>query len=474
MMDLSLVVPELVLTAFVFVVFTIDLFDTRKRALGYLSGLLLAALLVLTAVQTGGGELSGGLYLVDAYTHFFRLFFPATTLFVILFSVDYVAKRLRYAGEYYSLLLMATLGMVLMAGAGELITAYLSLELLNFCLYVLAAYAKFDVRSNEAGVKYIILSVVASALLLLGISYIYGMTGSTNFREIAVGLTQQGWSQGALAGLVLITSGLAFKVAAVPFHMWTPDVYEGAPTPVTAFISVAAKAAGFVLLIRLFSQAFMPAIESWGPLLQLLAALTMTVGNLMAIQQRNIRRLLAYSSIGQAGYLLMGAAVLSGFTANGMLLHLAGYTVTGLAAFLCVTVYQNLTGAEDIDGYAGMAQRSPLLALGLTMALFSLAGLPLFAGFTTKFYLFTAVAAQGGLGLVALAVVNSLVSLYYYLRVVRQLYIAEPADASRLPLPRIAAGALVALMVLVVLVGVYPYPLEAIIEVAVRPLGLPG
>ncbi|MEK7214557.1 MAG: NADH-quinone oxidoreductase subunit N, partial [Chloroflexota bacterium] len=380
-MDLGLVVPELLLTAFAFVIFTVDLLGSRKRGLGYLGALLLVVLLVVTVLQTGTGELSSGLYLVDTYTHFFRVFFPATTLFVVLFSIDYVAKRLRYPGEYYSLLLLATLGMVLMAGAGELVTAYVSLELVNFCLYVLAAYAKFDNKSNEAGVKYIILSVAASALLLLGIGYLYGMTGSTTFREIAAALAQQGWSAGTLVGLVLIAAGLGFKVAAVPFHMWTPDVYEGAPTPVTAFVSVASKAAGFVLLIRLFSLGLMPAIESWGPLLQLLAAVTMTVGNLLAIQQRNIRRLLAYSSIGQAGYLLMGAAFLSESTVNGILLHLVGYTFTGLAVFLCVTVYQNLTGAEELEGYAGMAQRSPLLALGMTMSLFSLAGLPLFAGF---------------------------------------------------------------------------------------------
>jgi NADH-quinone oxidoreductase subunit N len=474
-MDAALVLPELALTACVFAVFVADLFvpDGRKRLLGRATALLLLGLLVITALQTQTGSVFGGTYVIDTYIHFFRLFFIAASLFIVLFSVDHAAQRLRYNGEYFSLLLMATLAMVLMAGSAELITAYLALELLNFCLYVLSAYNKSDLRSNEAGVKYIVLSVLASALLLMGVSYLYGIAGGTAYGDIARALGSQEWGAGPLLALGFIVAGLGFKVAAVPFHMWTPDVYEGAPTPTTALISVSAKAAGFALLLRLFTGGLLPAAAIWAPLLAVLAAITMTAGNLMALRQRNVKRLLAYSSIGQAGYLLMGLAVPSAFTAEAVLVHMAGYAITGLGVFLCVTAYETLTGADDVDGYAGMAQRAPLLALGLAVGLFSLAGLPLFAGFTTKFYLFTAVSAGGGLWLMALAVVNSLVSLYYYLRVIRQVYIAESPHHDRLVVPRAVSGALIGLTGLTVLVGVYPAPLVAAAGAAAWALGLP-
>ncbi|MBI2886552.1 MAG: NADH-quinone oxidoreductase subunit N [Chloroflexi bacterium] len=476
-MDFTLVYPELLLTAFVFVVLGADLFVPRgqKQALGLVSAALLLLTLLYAAAQTGLGQLYGGIYVVDTYTHFFRLFFVATTLLVVLLSLDYVRLRLRYPGEYYGMLLLAGLAMVLMAGAGELITAYISLELLNFSLYTLTAYAKDDARSNEAGVKYILLSILASALLLYGLSYIYGAVGTTYYDGIARALQAQGGASnaGLLAGLALVTAGLGFKVAAVPFHMWTPDVYEGAPTPITAYIAVASKAAGFALLLRLFGTAFLPAVASWAPLMALLAALTMTLGNLVAIQQRNVKRLLAYSSISQVGYLLMGVAAISQLSASAILFHLAGYAAANLAAFSCVIAYQNLTNQEEIEQYAGMAQRAPFMAFGLAVALFSLSGMPLFAGFTTKFYLFIAAAAQGYLWLVALATVNSLISLYYYLKLVRQMYIAAPAEPARLPVPALATGALTLLVVLTFAIGLYPAPLLAVIDVAVRALGLP-
>lgn len=477
-MDLTLVIPELVLTVMIFMVFGVDLFlpKEQKHLLGPATAICLVFIAVLEGTQDNVGSLYGGLYRVDTYTHFFRLFFPLIMFFVTLISLDYARGRLRYLGEYYGLLLMATLAMMLMAGAGELITAYVSLELLNFCLYVLTAYAKDDFRSNEAGVKYIILSGVASAFLLYGITFLYGITGTTSYDAIANALFNMGGGiqPGLLIGLVLITAGLGFKVAAVPFHMWTPDVYEGAPTPVTALIAVASKAAGFALLLRLLGVALLPVAASWEPLLALIAAVTMTLGNLVAIQQRNIKRLLAYSSIAQVGYLLMGLAALSQFSASGIIFHVVGYGVTNLAAFLCVIVYQNMTQQEEIEQYAGLAQRAPFMALGLTIALFSLSGLPLFAGFTTKFYLFTAVAANGYLWLVSLAVVNSLISLYYYLKVIRTMYVSAPAVEHRLVVPGLVASTLAVLVFLVVVVGIYPGPLVDIINVATDSLKLPS
>jgi len=475
--NFSLVVPELLLTALTFVILVADLFvpAERKQVLGYLSAAFLGLVGAVAAVQLDLGGLYGGLYLVDLYTYFFRIFFPLTAACIVLLSLGYVRLRLMYPGEYYGLIMIAALGMVLMAGAAELITAYISLELLNFTLYTLASYDRRDPLSNEAGLKYIVLSILASALLLYGLGYLYGLTGETSYRGIAAALeaAEYGGTAGLVVGMVLITAGVGFKVAAVPFHSWTPDVYQGAPTPVTAYISVASKAAGFALVIRLFGTAFLPEINSWGPLVVVLSAVTMTFGNLVAIQQRNIKRLLAYSSIGQVGYVLMGVAAISQLTAGAMVFHLVGYAITNLAAFLCVILYQNLTGEEQMEGYAGLAQRAPFVALSLAIALFSLAGMPLFAGFTTKFYLFTAVAAEGYLWLVALAVTNSLVSLYYYLKVVRQMYIEAPREEGRLSIPAGPLGTLAVLVALVFLVGIYPAPLVGIIDTAVRSLGLP-
>lgn len=469
-MNFFLLLPEFVLVGVAFVVLGLDLFLPReqKHHLAYYSaaGILVTAAssLLLWGVND---SLYGGLFVVDGYALFFALFFLAVAFVVTLASVEYVRKNLLYPGEYYGLILLSTLAMMFMAASRELITAYISLELLSFSFYVLVSYAKFDARSNEAGIKYVILGAFSSALLLYGLAMIYGLTRTTYFNEIAR-VIQSGvpLQPALLVGLALVIAGLGFKVAAVPFHMWTPDVYQGAPLPITAFISVASKAAGFALLLRLFAEAFLPAINDWQTIIVVLSAISMTVGNLVAIQQRNIKRMLAYSSIGQAGYILMGVAVLSPMAVSGILFHLAGYAFSNLAAFCCVIAYHNLSGKEDIPDYAGLAERAPFVALVMSVALFSLAGLPFFAGFATKFYLFTAVAKGGYLWLVGLAVTTSLISLYYYLMVVKQMYIGVPSEAVRFRLSQPLVGVLGLLLLGVIGLGVYPAPLLKVIESA--------
>ncbi|MSQ10800.1 MAG: NADH-quinone oxidoreductase subunit N [Dehalococcoidia bacterium] len=472
-MDLSLVQPELLLALLAFVVLGLDLLMGRgsnRAVLGWVTVAGLAWVLWFSVEQTLLGSLPGAVYRVDPYTHLFRALIPLTSIFVVLLSMQYVTKRLRHSGEYYGLVVIATLAMVLMAGAGELITAYIALETLNFCLYVLASYDKPDLRSNEAGVKYIVLSALASALLLYGISFLYGITGTTSYAAIssALAASDPAVAGGLAAALLLILAGLGFKLAAVPFHAWTPDVYEGAPTPVTALIAVGSKTAAFALVIRLFGEALGPAAVLWQPAMALLAVASMTYGNLVAMQQTNLKRLLAYSSISQVGYLLLALAVLSESTATAALIHLAGYAVTNLAAFACMIAYQNQTGKEDMEGFSGMAERAPLLAFGMAVALFSLAGMPLFAGFVTKFYLFIAVAQNGALwlGLVGIAVINSMISLYYYLKVLKAAYIAAPAEGGRLTIGPVLSLTVVALVLLVFAVGLYPYPLAAIVGAA--------
>ena len=435
--NLHLLLPEFLLAALALLVFAIDLFlpDRHKNLLAWMSAAGLAGLVGLSIPLLWGEDaaLYGGLLAVDAYALFFKVMFMVMGIFVILASVDYVGKRLRHPGEFYGIVLFAVLAMNVMSASRELLTAYIALELMSFCFYILVSYARDNAKSNEAGMKYIIIGAFSSAILLFGLSMVYSSITATRYDDIAAELTAAvagitSVSPALWVGLALMLVGLGFKVAAAPFHMWAPDVYEGAPLPVTAYLAVGSKAAAFALALRLFAEAFMPAIDDWRIIVAVLAAVTMTVGNLMAIPQRNIKRLLAYSSVGQVGFLLVGLAALSPLASNGIMLHLVGYAFTNMAVFVGVIAFFNMTGKEEIADFAGLADRHPFIAASIAMGMFSLAGLPIFAGFTTKFYLFASAANEGLLWLASLAILNSVISLYYYLMVIRQMYI-EPADS---------------------------------------------
>jgi len=470
-LEWSLLAPEYILAGWAGMVVLLDLFwgRLRKQQLAYVAaaGALASALTALIWVNEDTDF--ANLIDINNYTTLFRVFFGLIGVFAILASARFVNDRLLHAGEYYGLILLSVLGANLMSAASELLTAYISLELLSFSLYVLTSYAKFDLRSNEGGMKYMLLGAFSSAIFLYGISMIYGVSGSTRFTEIAAALSGDtaGFDMAMFLGLVLIIAGLGFKVAAVPFHMWSPDAYEGAPLPITALISAIGKAAGFALFLKLFSQAFIPLVDDWRVFIAVLSAMTMALGNLVAIQQHNIKRLLAYSSIGQVGFLLMGIAALSAENTDAgsaLVLHLVGYVISNLAAFVCVIIWYNWTGKEEISNFAGAAERAPYLALSLCIALFSLAGMPLFAGFATKFILFQAAAEQDLLWLSSLAVFFSFVSLYYYLVVIKQMYLGEPEEPTRFPTPWLEYGALTLLVAGVFLVGLYPQPVFDVVE----------
>jgi NADH-quinone oxidoreductase subunit N len=471
-LDYSLLTPEFCLGGLAAIIVALDLFvpNFRKEWLAYVTAAGLLGVLGLSFGWLDVEKDFAGLLFIDKYTLFFRVFFIGTAAAVALMSAQFVQERLRHPGEYYGLIVLSTIGAIYMAASRELLSAYISLELLSFSLYVLVSYAKFDDRSNEGGMKYMLLGAFASALFLYGLSLIYGSAGSTFYDDIAASYANgtESFDLGLLMGLVLVLAGLGFKVAAVPFHMWTPDAYEGAPLPITAYLSATSKAAGFALLLRLFSGAFMPVLDDWQWMLAALAAITMVLGNLVALQQHNIKRLLAYSSIGQVGYMLMALAALSSTTASALLFHMSGYVITNLAAFACVIAWYNLTGKEEIAGFRGMAERAPLLAASLTAALFSLSGMPLFAGFFTKFILFQAVASEGFLWLSVIAVVMSFVSLYYYLIVIKELYISEPEEPGRLAVPALVSGLTVVLVAAVFWVGIYPRHLYEAAEEATR------
>ena len=471
-LDYSLLTPEFSLAGLAALILALDLFvpGFRKEWLPYVAAAGLFGTLGLSLGCVNKESEFAGLLFIDNYTTFFRVFFLATAAVVALMSAQFVQTRLRHPGEYYSLLVLSTIGAIYMAASRELLTAYISLELLSFCLFILVSYAKMDARSNEGGLKYMLLGAFASAILLYGISLIYGSSGTTFYGDIAAAYAggTDGFDLALLLGLVFVLAGLGFKVAAVPFHMWMPDAYEGAPLPITAYLSATSKVAGFALLLRLFSGAFMPVMDDWQWIVASLAALTMVLGNLVALQQSNIKRLLAYSSIGQVGYMLMAIAALSSATSSALLLHMSGYVITNLAAFTCIIAWYNLTERDDIAGFRGMAERTPLLAAALTAALFSLSGMPLFAGFFTKFILFQAVASEGFLWLSVIAVVMSFVSLYYYLMVIKEIYVSKPEEEGRLPVPAMISGLTVALVIGVFYVGIFPRHLLEAAEEATK------
>ena len=476
--DFSLLIPEMLLAALGFLVLTVDLvlpsggLARRNAATASVAALGMAAVAVvalLTQRDTREFVYAQVLF-VDEYALLFKTLFMGIGVAVVVMSADYVRRSIRHPGEFYGLIVFAVLAADLMASAGELLTAYIALELLSFCLFVLVGLTRGDRRSAEASTKYILLGAISSAVLLYGISLLYGTLGTTVFRTMDIHLAAN-FEPTVIVGLAMLMAGFGFKLALVPFHLWAPDVYEGAPTPVTALVAVLSKAATFALLLRFLAEAGNETVDQWQLALAVLAAMTITVGTLVALVQRNVKRLLAYSSIAQVGFVMVGVVALTEGAANAVLLHLVGYAFTTLAAFAVVVTVEAKTGKEDIADYAGLGAASPLMAMVLTAALFSLAGLPIFAGFVTKFYLFTAAADAGLLWLVALAIANSVISLYYYLRVVREMYITEPAaEPVRIRLPVASAGALWALFAGTIAVGIYPGPLVDAIDAATNAL----
>ncbi len=462
-LDYTLFIPEYLLVGLVVLVVVLDLYvpQVRKTWLSYIAAAGLAAIGVVSLAWIDKETDFARIVSIDNYTTYFRVFFIAIAAVVCLASGKLVEDKFRHPGEYYALIILSTIGAIGMAASRELMTAYLSLELLSFSLYILVSFEKFNARSNEAGLKYLLLGAFSSAMFLYGMSLIYGITGSTYYSDIADSLSKgtTDYSFALLMGLVLMITGLGFKVAAVPFHMWTPDAYEGAPVAITAYLSTTSKAAGFALLLRLFG-AFQVVHDDWSWMIAGIAAATMILGNLVALQQHNLKRLMAYSSIGQVGYMLMGIAGLSHDTASALVLHMTGYMISNMAIFVVIIAWYNLTGTDEIADFRGMRERAPLLAGVLAGALFSLAGLPLFAGFVTKFILFQAVTDAGYYWLAAIAIVTSVVSLYYYLTVMKQAFVIKPAEGEgALDVPLLMNGLAAALMLGVFYVGLYPQQL---------------
>jgi len=467
-MNVYLLSPVISLCGLAIVVILLDLFLKRKWILGAVSvaGLIVPA--AFTLALWGREETSfNGMLAVDEFALFFNLFFLVCAALVILSSMDYVSKFKAFQGEYYALVLLAATGMMLMASTRELISVFVALELTGISLYALTGFLK-DPKSSEAGMKYFLLGAVASAVLLYGMAMVFGLSGSTHFKDIAAAIPGDLVDNPALLmGMVLLVAGFGFKIATVPFQMWVPDVYEGAPTPITAYLSVASKAAGFAVILRVFYEALGPVSMDWGMMFAVLAAITMTLGNVVAIAQTNIKRMLGYSSIAQAGYLMMGLAAVSALGRSGLVFFLIAYALTNLGAFIAIIAISNKTGSDLISDYSGMAKRAPLLALALGLCLISLIGIPPAAGFMAKIYIFNAAVDHDLMWLVIVAVINTAISAYYYLRVVRVMYLGAPLSEEAVPSSRALRAALLAACIGVLLLGVYPWALLKVAETAV-------
>lgn len=486
--DLYLLSPELAVAGLALLVILVDLIGRRRGWLPTVSAVGLVVPFVLTGLLWGslhaqGRDQVAGLYdtvVLDRFALFFKFLVLASVALVFLASTDYVSRLVRHRGEFYALVLLSAIGMMLLASTRELISIYVALELSALPLAALAAFLN-DGRSSEAGVKFLVLSAISSAVLLYGMALVYGFTGTTYLSEIArlvARSAQDGppfGSYALLMGGVLMLAGFGFKIASVPFQMWVPDVYQGAPTPVTAFLSVASKAAGFAVLLRVFYVAFPAVSVDWGVLFAGLAAASMTIGNLVAVTQSDIKRLLGYSTIAHAGYLLVGVAAVSSQSPTGdasgpasVLFYLSAYAATNLAAFFAVIAVSAATGSDRIDDFSGMGQRAPWLAALLTLAMVSLIGIPPAALFMGKLYLFTAAVKSGLVWLAVVGVVNSVLSAYYYLRVVRVMYLGRPATQERVPMSLPLKLALGVSGLGILALGVAPGPIMDVVQTAAR------
>ena len=462
--NMGLLLPEIILSAAAVLVVFFDMF-WEKAGRGTAPVVTLLGLVAAGVASVAGIDAVDNfarMVAIDNFTTFFRFTFIAVAIVLVIGGHEYVEKHVNHTAEFYALLLLSTVGAMFMASASDLLIAYLGIEVLSFSLYIAVSLGKNDHRAGEAGLKYVLLGGVASAMLLYGLSLLYGVAGSTQYADIAKALSgdTSGLHMPLLLGLTLIVAGLGFKVSAVPFHMWAPDAYEGAPMPVTAYLSATSKGATLALFLRWFGGPLLPAIDDWQWMMASIATLTMVFGNLIALQQHNIKRLLAYSSIAQGGFMLMAVTTVSDIATSALLVHLGGYIVTNLALFIAIIHFYNRTGKEEITDFAGLSRTNPYLAVVITAGLFSLAGMPLLAGFFTKFILFQAVVEGGFLWLVVVAVVGSTVSLFYYLQVIRQMYIYEPVgDASRWTISGTGTLTTGVLLALVVLIGIQGAPL---------------
>lgn len=467
--DYIAILPELILAGAVLVVLTIDLALSRERKWWAMPVSFLGVAAALGATLSLIGEeraTFGGTYVVDSFAILFKTFFLAVALVVLMLSLRYFRDGRYFQGEYYFLLLASFLGMLTISSSRDLLMLFISLELVSAPAFLIAGFRKRDPRSNEAAMKFFLIGILSAAVMLYGMSLLYGATGTLALEGIAERLGDVDQAL-AIAGILFVVAGFGFKVSSVPFHFWAPDTYEGSPIPVAAFLSVASKAAGFAALLQLAFVAFRPVADLWTPIFAVLAVLTMTIGNLVAIQQRQAVRLLAYSSVAQAGYMLVPFALVgSGLGASAAqlnqdafaaaVLYILIYGVMNLGAFAVVVGISKEAPGALISDFAGLGQRSPMLAVAMLMFLLSLAGIPPLAGFWAKFFLFQVAISAEQAWLAVAIVVNSVISLYYYVGIARQMFFVEAAEPRPFRAPALVTGVVAVAALAVLAVGLFP------------------
>ena len=467
--NLALVGPEILMTVLACGLLLVDLFisEERKRLVGYMALAGVVVVGIVTATYWIGLDHAAttfsGAFVMDRFAVIFKEIFLFSTAITILLSLKYLEIEKVSLGEYYVLMLFCTLGMMIMVSGADLIVIYLGIETMALSVYVLAGFMKFDQKCTEAALKYFLLGVFVSGIFLYGIALVYAATGSTQLAQVALAIKSNGLSKDPLLVLAmfLLVVGFGLEIAMVPFQFWAPDVYEGAPTPITAFISVAPKAAAFAVLIRVFYAGIYLLVPYWQVLLWIICAVTMTLGNVTALLQKNVKRMLAYSSIAHAGYILLGVLAANKVGVQGVAFYFFAYAFMNMGAFGLVIYLrrQDIVG-DNIEDFMGLAQTNPLAALIMVVFLLSLAGIPPTAGFVGKFLLFSAAIKSGFYWLVVIAALNSVIALYYYFRIAKVMYMQDPSPA----LPGTVPGkglvmALVVVGVFTLLFGLYPQPL---------------
>ncbi|MFQ6615658.1 MAG: NADH-quinone oxidoreductase subunit N [Fidelibacterota bacterium] len=459
--DFRGILPEIVLLATCLAILTLEMVSRSLRRIMLPVGLAGYAGAAYFVVRTFGQEqvLFSGMLSLSSYTAFFDLLYLGVGTAALLVAQRYLERKEgELRGEYYALTLFATMGMMFMTRANDLVMVFLGLELLSLSLYVLIGFLRHDAASNEGGVKYLLLGAFTTGFFVFGAALVFGATGSTNFDQIAAALSAGKILSGTILslGIGLVLIGFAFKVALVPFHMWSPDVYQGAPTTVTAFLATAPKAAGFGTLIKVLLVAFPDRVGAWQDLLWVLAALTMVVGNVSALLQSNVKRMLAFSSVAHAGYLLMGVVVLDEGGVSGVLFYLAVYCAMNFGAFAGISLVEKGERGVNLNDYRGLASRHPWLAACLALFMISLAGFPPTAGFVAKYAVFSAAVHQGYIWLTVIAVLTTLISVYYYVRIIVQMYMEEEEVALPTFVLRKTAFLLAVLAAVVIGLGVNP------------------
>jgi len=452
------VTPEILVAVLGAIVLILDLIitDDGKRYLGWVTAVGLGIIMLVTfaIAPSGDGELLwGGMIRYDLTSFLFMELFLFGAAITALFAMDF--RSISRRGEFYILMLASTIGMLLLAAAADLIMVYVAFETVSIPMYILAGFFTGENKSTEAGFKYFLFGAMASAIMVYGLSLLYGFTGTTNIYELARQFQANGIETGLLVGsLLLILVGFLFKISAVPMHFWAPDTYQGSPTPVAGLLSTASKAAGFAVLIRVLIVAFPEIQVQWGAIIAAISVAAMTLGNLTAIAQKDIKRLLAYSSIAHAGYALIGIAAVSASGISSTMFYLIAYMVTNLAAFGIVAAVYRIVKSDKIEDYAGLSRRSPWLALALMIALLSLSGMPPFAGFVTKVLVFAAAIEADMTWLAVIGVLNAIFGLYYYLTVLKVVYLyRSDKDDQKIPVTRPYAVALVVLTAGIILIG---------------------